>query len=101
MERGGRPASETPLEMIAADRAQMRCGSARIELCQGGAAQWRVNAMVEAGRATHKNLGHLKGLTNAVLRKIAAEGLKAGALRSPRFAQVLRGRLPRRGARGK
>ena len=72
-------------------RNALRVGT--IELCQGGAAHGVVNAMVELV-ATHKKLGHLKGLTNAVLRKIAAEGPEAwAALRSPRLPKWLRGPL--------
>ena len=64
-----------------------------VELCQGGAAHGVVNAMVELV-ATHKRLGHLKGLTNAVLRKIAADGPEAWeALRAPRLPKWLRGPL--------
>ncbi|WP_372991779.1 RsmB/NOP family class I SAM-dependent RNA methyltransferase [Sulfitobacter sp.] len=72
-------------------RNALRVGT--VELCQGGAAHGVVNAMVELV-ATHKKLGHLKGLTNAVLRKIAAEGPEAwAALRSPRLPKWLRGPL--------
>ena len=72
-------------------RNALRVGT--VELCQGGAAHGVVNAMVELV-ATHKKLGHLKGLTNAVLRKIAAEGPEAwAALRSPRLPKWLRSPL--------
>ncbi|WP_341204892.1 transcription antitermination factor NusB [uncultured Sulfitobacter sp.] len=72
-------------------RNALRVGT--VELCQGGAAHGVVNAMVELV-ATHKKLGHLKGLTNAVLRKIAAEGPEAWeALRAPRLPKWLRGPL--------
>ena len=72
-------------------RNALRVGT--VELCQGGAAHGVVNAMVELV-ATHKRLGHLKGLTNAVLRKIAAEGPEAwAALRAPRLPKWLRGPL--------
>ena len=72
-------------------RNALRVGS--VELCQGGAAHGVVNAMVELV-ATHKKLGHLKGLTNAVLRKIAADGPEAWeALRAPRLPKWLRGPL--------
>ena len=72
-------------------RNVLRVGT--IELAQGGAAHGVVNAMVELV-ATHKKLGHLKGLTNAVLRKIAADGPEAwAALRSPRLPKWLRGPL--------
>ena len=72
-------------------RNALRVGT--VELCQGGAAHGVVNAMVELV-ATHKKLGHLKGLTNAVLRKIASEGPEAwAALRAPRLPKWLRGPL--------
>lgn len=72
-------------------RNALRVGT--VELCQGGAAHGVVNAMVElVGR--HKHLSHLKGLTNAVLRKIAAEGPEAwAALRAPRLPKWLRNPL--------
>ncbi len=64
-----------------------------VELCQGGAAHGVVNAMVNLV-SQHRTLSHLKGLTNAVLRKIAAEGPEAwGALRAPRLPKWLRGPL--------
>jgi 16S rRNA (cytosine967-C5)-methyltransferase len=64
-----------------------------VELCQGGAAHGVVNAMVNLV-AQHPRLSHLKGLTNAVLRKIAAEGPEAwDALRAPRLPKWLRGPL--------
>ena len=72
-------------------RNALRVGT--VELCQGGAAHGVVNAMVELV-ASHKKLGHLKGLTNAVLRKIATEGPEAwDALRPPRLPKWLRGPL--------
>jgi 16S rRNA (cytosine967-C5)-methyltransferase len=72
-------------------RNALRVGT--VELCQGGAAHGVVNAMVELV-ASHNKLGHLKGLTNAVLRKIATEGPEAwDALRSPRLPKWLRGPL--------
>ncbi len=64
-----------------------------VELCQGGAAHGVVNAMVTLV-SQHRTLSHLKGLTNAVLRKIAAEGPDAwDALRAPRLPKWLRGPL--------
>ncbi|MCX7557969.1 16S rRNA methyltransferase [Sulfitobacter sp. F26204] len=64
-----------------------------VELCQGGAAHGVVNAMVNLV-GQHNKLSHLKGLTNAVLRKIASEGPEAwAALRAPRLPKWLRGPL--------
>lgn len=72
-------------------RNVLRLGT--VELCQGGAAHGVVNAMVTIV-SQHKRLGHLKGLTNAVLRKIAAQGPEAwGVLRAPRLPKWLRGPL--------
>ncbi|WP_298968440.1 transcription antitermination factor NusB [uncultured Roseobacter sp.] len=72
-------------------RNALRVGT--VELCQGAAAHGVVNAMVELV-SRHNRLGHLKGLTNAVLRKIAADGPDAwNALRSPRLPKWLRGPL--------
>ncbi len=72
-------------------RNVLRVGT--VELCQGGAAHGVVNAMVTLV-SQHRTLSHLKGLTNAVLRKIAAEGPDAwGALRAPRLPKWLRGPL--------
>ena len=72
-------------------RNALRVGT--VELCQGGAAHGVVNAMVTLiGR--HKRYGHLKGLVNAVLRKVAAEGPDAwDTLRAPRLPKWLRGPL--------
>tara|TARA_R110002049_G_scaffold44333_5_gene129972 strand:- start:25191 stop:26465 length:1275 start_codon:yes stop_codon:yes gene_type:complete len=72
-------------------RNVLRVGT--VELCQGGAAHGVVNAMVTLV-SQHRTLSHLKGLTNAVLRKIAAQGPEAwGALRPPRLPKWLRGPL--------
>ena len=72
-------------------RNVLRLGT--VELCQGGAAHGVVNAMVTIV-SQHKRLGHLKGLTNAVLRKIAAQGPEAwDVLRAPRLPKWLRGPL--------
>jgi 16S rRNA (cytosine967-C5)-methyltransferase len=72
-------------------RNVLRVGT--VELCQGGAAHGVVNAMVNLV-SQHRTLSHLKGLTNAVLRKIAAQGPEAwDALRAPRLPKWLRGPL--------
>lgn len=72
-------------------RNVLRVGT--IELCQGGAPHGVVNAMVNLVSG-HRTLSHLKGLTNAVLRKIAADGPDAwAALRAPRLPKWLRGPL--------
>lgn len=72
-------------------RNALRVGA--VELCQGAAAHGVVNAMVEVV-SRQKNFGHLKGLTNAVLRKVAADGPEAwAALRAPRLPKWLRGPL--------
>ncbi|MCF6234631.1 MAG: 16S rRNA methyltransferase [Rhodobacteraceae bacterium] len=64
-----------------------------VELCGGEAAHGVVNAMVGIVGA-HKRHANLKGLVNAVLRKVAAEGPQAwGALRAPRLPKWLRGPL--------
>ncbi len=69
-------------------RNALRLGT--IELCQGEAAHGVVNAMVGIVGA-HKRNAKLKGLVNAVLRKIAADGPDAwGALRPPRLPKWLR-----------
>ena len=70
-------------------RNVLRVGT--VELCQGGAAHGVVNTMVNLV-SQHRTLSHLKGLTNAVLRKIAAQGPEAwDALRAPRLPKWLRG----------
>ena len=72
-------------------RNALRLGT--VELCQGGAANGVVNAMVTLV-SQHRKLGHLKGLVNAVLRKIAAQGPEAWeVLRAPRLPKWLRGPL--------
>ncbi|GFE49134.1 16S rRNA methyltransferase [Roseobacter cerasinus] len=72
-------------------RNALRVGT--VELCHGAAAHGVVNAMVQLV-SRHKRLGHLKGLTNAVLRKVAEEGPEAWAtLRAPRLPKWLRGPL--------
>ncbi|MFK7763493.1 MAG: RsmB/NOP family class I SAM-dependent RNA methyltransferase [Roseobacter sp.] len=72
-------------------RNTLRLGTT--ELCTGAAAHGVVNDMVEIV-ARHKRLGHLKGLTNAVLRKVAQNGPEAWeALRAPRLPKWLRGPL--------
>ncbi|MGB3244307.1 MAG: transcription antitermination factor NusB [Sulfitobacter sp.] len=64
-----------------------------VELCNGGAAHGVVNAMVNLV-ARHPRFANLKGLVNAVLRKIAADGPDAwDALRAPRLPKWLRGPL--------
>ena len=63
---------------------------AAYELCSGGDPHGVVNAAVNLV-ATAKRGGHLKGLANAVLRKIAADGPEAyGALRVPHLPKWLR-----------
>ena len=72
-------------------RNALRVGT--VELCAGEAAHGVVNSFVELV-SRHKHYGHLKGLTNAVLRKIAAEGPDAwNELRAPRLPKWLRGPL--------
>ena len=61
-----------------------------VELCQGAAAHGVVNAMVQL-ISGNKRYGKMKGLTNAVLRKVAATGPDAwDALRAPRLPKWLR-----------
>jgi len=72
-------------------RNALRVGT--VELCAGEAAHGVVNSFVELV-SRHKHYGHLKGLTNAVLRKIAADGPDAwNELRPPRLPKWLRGPL--------
>jgi 16S rRNA (cytosine967-C5)-methyltransferase len=64
-----------------------------VELCNGGAAHGVVNALVSVV-AGDRFLSHLKGLTNAVLRKVAAEGPGAwNGHAAPRMPEWLRGPL--------
>lgn len=73
-------------------RNALRLGT--VEICAlGEASHGVVNSMVEiVGR--DKRIGHLKGLTNAVLRKIVAAGPEAwNALRVSRLPTWLRGPL--------
>ena len=72
-------------------RNALRVGT--IELCQGEAAHGVVNAMVGL-ISKHKRYGHLKGLVNAVLRKVADKGPEQWpSLRTPRLPKWLRGPL--------
>lgn len=72
-------------------RNALRLGT--LELAQGAAAHGVVNAMVQiTGR--HRRHGALKGLVNAVLRKVAAQMPEAWAqLRIPRLPKWLRAPL--------
>ncbi len=64
-----------------------------VELCSGGAAHGVVNACVNIV-AAHKRTAGMKGLVNAVLRKVAAKGPEQWAiLRVPRMPKWLRGPL--------
>ncbi|WP_299139068.1 RsmB/NOP family class I SAM-dependent RNA methyltransferase [uncultured Tateyamaria sp.] len=72
-------------------RNALRIGT--YELCQGEAAHGVVNAMVGI-ISKHKRYGHLKGLVNAVLRKVADKGPEQWpALRTPRLPKWLRAPL--------
>lgn len=72
-------------------RNALRVGT--VELCAGEAAHGVVNAMVEIV-SRHRRYGHLKGLTNAVLRKVAEEGPETwDKLRAPRLPKWLRNPL--------
>ena len=63
---------------------------ATVELCQGGAAHGVVNSAVSVVGA-NKRTASMKGLVNAVLRKVAAAGPEAWeALRVPRLPKWLR-----------
>ncbi|EBA17536.1 ribosomal RNA small subunit methyltransferase B, putative [Roseobacter sp. SK209-2-6] len=64
-----------------------------VELCQGGAAHGVVNAMVTI-ISKHRRHGKLKGLVNAVLRKVAEQGpAEWQKLRVPRLPKWLRSPL--------
>ena len=72
-------------------RNTLRLGT--VELCQGAAAHGVVNAMVQI-TASHKRNNKMKGMVNAVLRKIATDGPAAwGDLRPPRLPKWLRAPL--------
>ncbi len=72
-------------------RNVLRVGT--VELCKGEAAHGVVNAMVNL-IARHRKFGKMKGLVNAVLRKIAADAPEAWpTLRAPRLPKWLRGPL--------
>lgn len=72
-------------------RNALRVGT--IELCNGGAAHGVVNAMVSI-ISKHKHYSHLKGLVNAVLRKVATTGPEQWpSLRIPRLPKWLRAPL--------
>ncbi len=61
-----------------------------VELCHGEAAHGVVNSMVEIVGRSRKH-GRLKGLVNAVLRKVATEGPEAWPkMRVPRLPEWLR-----------
>jgi 16S rRNA (cytosine967-C5)-methyltransferase len=63
---------------------------ATFELCTGGDAHGVVNEAVSLAAADRKS-GHLKGLVNAVLRKVAADGVALWAtLPPPRLPRWLR-----------
>lgn len=72
-------------------RNALRLGT--VELCSGGAAHGVVNDIVNLV-ARHRRHGPLKGLVNAVLRKVAEEGPAEWAkLRIPRLPKWLRAPL--------
>ncbi len=72
-------------------RNALRLGT--MELCTGGAAHGVVNDLVTLV-ARHRRHGPLKGLVNAILRKVAAEGPGEWAkLRVPRLPKWLRAPL--------
>ncbi|MBB93360.1 MAG: 16S rRNA methyltransferase [Rhodobacteraceae bacterium] len=66
-----------------------------VELCTGGDAHGVVSDLVSITGA-HRKHGKMKGLVNAVLRKVAAEGPSEWAgLRAPRLPKALRARISR------
>ena len=72
-------------------RNALRIGA--YELCKGGAAHGVVNSFVEIV-ARSKRHGSMKGLVNAVLRKVAANGAEVyPTLRTPRLPKWIRGPL--------
>ncbi len=72
-------------------RNALRIGT--VELAQGSAAHGVVNAMVDI-ISRHRRHARLKGLVNAVLRKVAAEVPEGwDKLRTPRLPKWLRGPL--------
>ena len=72
-------------------RNALRIGA--YELCMGGAAHGVVNSFVEIV-ARSKRHGSMKGLVNAVLRKVAANGAEVyPTLRTPRLPKWIRGPL--------
>ncbi|NQY60998.1 RsmB/NOP family class I SAM-dependent RNA methyltransferase [Cognatishimia sp.] len=72
-------------------RNALRIGA--YELCTGGAAHGIVNSFVEIVSRSKRH-GKLKGLVNAVLRKVAANGAEIyPTLRTPRLPKWLRGPL--------
>lgn len=72
-------------------RNALRIGA--YELCMGGAAHGIVNSFVEIV-ARSKRHGSMKGLVNAVLRKVAANGAEVyPTLRTPRLPKWIRGPL--------
>lgn len=72
-------------------RNALRLGT--VELCQGAPAHGVVNAMVNL-IARHRKFAKMKGLVNAVLRKVAADAPAAWpTLRAPRLPKWLRSPL--------
>ena len=72
-------------------RNALRIGA--YELCTGGAAHGVVNSFVEFV-SRNKRHGSMKGLVNAVLRKVAANGAEIyPTLRTPRLPKWIRGPL--------